>query len=101
MSRPSHLHHKKAIYYCTKLYTSSHNIIDVFVPNIQRHDVFTIGEIWAQIKDLANHKANDIHGLKPEFLEWVANALCEPIMLLFNLIAKEGFPTSRTITSFK
>ena len=49
------------------------------------------------MKDLANHKARDIHGLKPEFLKWVANDLCEPITKLFNLVAREGFPASWTI----
>ena len=54
------------------------------------------GKIWTTMKDLANHKVGDIHGLKAEFLKWVANDLCEPITKLFNLVASEGFPTSWT-----
>jgi hypothetical protein len=38
------------------------------------------------MKDLANHKAGDIHGLKPELLKWAANDLCAPITLLFNMV---------------
>ena len=49
------------------------------------------------MKDLANHNAGDIHGLEFELLKWVANDLCELITKLFNLVAKEGFPTSWTI----
>ena len=49
------------------------------------------------MKYLANHKVGDIHGLKLELLKWVANDLCEPITKLFNLVAKEDFPTSWTI----
>lgn len=30
-------------------------------------------------KKIANHKASEIHGLKLEFLKWVANDLREPI----------------------
>ena len=56
-----------------------------------------MGEIWAHMKELANHKAGDIHGLKPKLLKWVANDLSEPITKLFNLVAKEGFPASWTI----
>ena len=48
------------------------------------------------MKDLANHKVGDIHGLKPQFLEWAANDLCEPITKLFHLVASEGFPASWT-----
>ena len=46
------------------------------------------------MKDLANQKARDIHGLKPKLLEWIANDLCEPVTKLFNLVAREGFPAS-------
>jgi hypothetical protein len=38
-------------------------------PIIQALDVFTKGEIWAHMKNLANHKVGDIHELKPEFIE--------------------------------
>ena len=48
------------------------------------------------MKDLANHKARDIHGLNHEFLEWVAKHLCEPTTKLFNVVARGGFPTSWT-----
>ena len=87
---------QEAVDYCTKLYTSGQSINDHFVPNTQLPNVFTKGEIWATMKDLANHKASDIHGLKPKFLKWAANDLCEPITKLFNLVAREGFPTSWT-----
>jgi hypothetical protein len=63
MNQPSHLNHKKAIYYCPRLYTSRQNFMDDFARNIQLLDLFTIGEIWAHIKDLANHMAFDIYGL--------------------------------------
>ena len=46
------------------------------------------------MKDLANHKTMDIHGLKPKLLKWVVNDLCESIKKLFKLVAKEGFQTS-------
>ena len=55
------------------------------------------GGIWAHMKDLANHKAEDTNGLKLELLKWVANDLCEPITKLFSLVPKEGFPASWTI----
>ena len=64
---------------------------------MQLPDVSTKGKIWARMKDLANHKARDIHGSKPKHLKWVANDLCEPITKLFNLVAKESFPASWTI----
>ena len=53
--------------------------------------------MWAHRKDLANHKVGDINGLKPKLLKWVANDLCEPKRGLFNLVAKEDFPTSWTM----
>ena len=46
------------------------------------------------MKDLASHKAKDIHGLKPKLLKWVANNLCEPITQPFNLVVKEGLLAS-------
>ena len=49
------------------------------------------------MKDLTNHKAEDIHGLEHELLKWAINDLCEPIIKLFNLVAKEGFLASWTI----
>ena len=55
---------QEAIEYCTKLYTSGQSIIDHFILNIELFDVFTVGELWTHIKDLANHKAYDIHELK-------------------------------------
>ena len=53
---------QEAIDYCTKLYTSHQSINDRFVPTIQLLDVFAKREIWAHMKDLANHKVRDIHG---------------------------------------
>ena len=46
------------------------------------------------MKDLANHKVGDIHGLKHEFLKWAATDLYEPITKFVNLVAREDFPTS-------
>lgn len=54
-------------------------MLKYFVPNAQFLDVFTIGSVWAIMKDLANHKAWDIYRLKSKFLKWVANHLCELI----------------------
>ena len=48
------------------------------------------------MKDLANHKAKDIHRSKPKLLKWVANDLFESITKLSNLVAKEGFSVSWT-----
>ena len=56
---------QEVVVYCTKLYTSCQSINDHFVPLIQVPNVFTKGEIWGHMKDLANHKVGDIHGLKP------------------------------------
>ena len=42
------------------------------------------------MKDLANHKARNIHALQLEFMKWATLDLCEPITKLFNLVAKEG-----------
>lgn len=38
-----------------------------------------------------------MHGLKPDFLKWVANDLCKPITPLMNLVAKVDFSASWTI----
>ena len=51
----------------------------------------------AHRKDLANREAMYIHGLQPQLRKWVANNLHEPITKLFNLVAKEGFPSSSTV----
>jgi hypothetical protein len=51
----------------------------------------------AHMKDLANHKARDMHVLKPKLLKWVVNDLCEPIKKQFKLVVKEGFLASWTI----
>lgn len=59
-----------------------------FVPNIKLLDVFTIGEIWTNMKDLANHKVGSIHGLNWSFLKWVANDLCALMTSLLNEMAK-------------
>jgi hypothetical protein len=83
---------QEAIDYYTKLYASRQSTIDHFVPNIQLHGVFTTGELWAHMKGLANHKASDIHRLKPD-----ANDPCESITSLFNLVPKWRFMASRTI----
>ena len=48
--------------------------------------------IWVHMRDLANHKACDIHELKTGFLKWATNDLCEPITKMFNCVAKEYFP---------
>ena len=56
--------------------------------------VFIEWDIWANMKDLANHKARNIHALQLEFMKWAALDLCEPITRLFNLVAKEGIPAS-------
>lgn len=56
---------QEAIDYCTCLYTSVESINDHFVPIIQLLDVFIVGEIWADMKDLANHKVGGIHRWKP------------------------------------
>ena len=85
---------QEAVDYCTKLYTSRQIINDHVVMNIQLFHVFTVG---GHMLYLANHKASDIHGLKPEFLKWATNDMCEPITLLFNLVAKEGLLASWTI----
>ena len=42
---------------------------------------------------LAKHKANDIHGLEPEFLGWVVNDLYEPITKHLHLVVKEVLPS--------
>ena len=67
------------------------------MPNVWLPNVFTEGEIWVHMKDLANYKAGDIHELKFEFLNWATNDLCELIIKLFNVMAKESFLTSWTI----
>ena len=88
---------QEAIDYCTKLCALGQIINDHFVPTIELPNVFKEGEIWAHMKDLTNHKAEDIHGLEHELLKWAINDLCEPIIKLFNLVAKEGFLASWTI----
>lgn len=45
------------------------------------------GEIWANIKDLGNHKVRHKLGLIPEFPKCVGNDLCESNMELFSLVA--------------
>ena len=87
---------QEAIHNCTKLYPSCQSINDHIVPTIQLLDDFIEGEIWAHMKDLENHKAMEICGLKHELLKWVAIDLYEPIRKLFNLVAKEGLPASWT-----
>lgn len=60
--------------------------------NIQLLDLFLIvGEIWVHMKGIANHEANDIHGLKRKFLKWVANDSCDPITSLFILVLQRKF----------
>ena len=54
------------------------------VPKIQHLYVFTKGDVWAIMKDLANHKAWDIQGFKPKFLKWASKDLCKPITRLSN-----------------
>jgi hypothetical protein len=49
------------------------------------------------MEDLAKHKATDIHGLKLEFLSWVAHDLYEPIRKPLCLVVKEVFPGLWTI----
>ena len=53
------------------------------------------------MKDVANHKVGDIHGLKHEPPKWVANDLCKSITRLLNLVAKEGFSISWTINTIQ
>ena len=78
------------------------NINDHLVPNIQPPDVFTEGEIWAHMTNLANLKAGYIHELKFELLKWATNDLvCEPITKQFNLVAKEGFTATWTINNIQ
>ena len=48
------------------------------------------------MKDLAYHKARDIHGLKTEYLKWAISYLCESITKLFDLVVREGFMASWT-----
>ena len=43
--------------------------------------IFIDEKIWANMIDLANHKAWDIHGLKHELLKWVTNCEAKPSTL--------------------
>lgn len=49
---------------------------------------FQRGEVWAAVRDLANQKARDIHGLKFKCPKSVANDLCESITTLYNVVAR-------------
>lgn len=80
--------HKKQYIIGQKLNTLGQRINDYFVSSIQVLDVFTKEEIWANTKDLANHKGGDIHG---------CNDVCERITKLFDLVVKKGFSASWTI----
>lgn len=53
--------------------------------------------LYGQYDRSTQCKVEDIYGLKAEFLKWVAKDVCEPITMLFNLVAREGFQASWTI----
>ena len=50
-------------------YTPRNKVSMIIFLNIQLVDVYTEREIWTHMKELANHKAGHIHGLKLEFLK--------------------------------
>lgn len=58
---------QEAVNYWGRLHTSQQSISDHFVLNIQLPNVFTTRETWPNMKDLANYKIGDIHGLKLEY----------------------------------
>lgn len=69
---------QETIDYYTKLYISRQSFSDYSILNPNLSIVFMEGEIWANIKDLGNHKVRYKLGLIPEFPKCVANDLCKP-----------------------
>lgn len=73
------LHHNKQQIiapYCTPYDKLSMSIL---FQNSTSLSFSEMGNIWALMRDLANHKARYIHMLKHELLEWVGNDLYESI----------------------